>query len=143
MKLTAKKIAKLVRRCVKGKHPDGHGLYLQIQNRNNASWFFRYERDGTEHFPGIGPIHTVGLKEARERAQALRLQLLDGVDPIAAKGRQSSARIRRRQGHQLQRCGARLSRAARRQMAQRPARRPMDEFADRICRSDHRQLASR
>jgi integrase len=85
MKLTAKKIAKLVRRGVKGKYPDGHGLYLQIQNRDNVSWFFRYERDGKEHFPGLGPIHTVGLAEARERAKALRLQLLDGVDPIQAK----------------------------------------------------------
>jgi integrase len=85
MTLTTKTISKLVRRGVKGKHPDGHGLYLQIQNRNNASWFFRYERDGMEHFPGLGPIHTVGLAEARERAKALRLQLLNGVDPIAAK----------------------------------------------------------
>jgi integrase len=85
MKLTAKKIAKLVRRGVKGKYPDGHGLYLQIQNRDNVSWFFRYERDGKEQFPGLGPIHTVGLAEARERAKALRLQLLDGIDPIAAK----------------------------------------------------------
>jgi integrase len=84
-KLTAKKVAKLVRRGVRGKHHDGHGLYLQIQNRDNASWFLRYERDGKEHFPGLGPAHIVGLKLARERAQALRLQLLNGVDPIAAK----------------------------------------------------------
>jgi integrase len=84
-KLTAKKVAKLVRRGVKGKHHDGHGLYLQIQHRDNASWFLRYERDGKEHFPGLGPVHIVSLKLARERAQALRLQLLNGVDPIAAK----------------------------------------------------------
>jgi len=84
-KLTAKKIAKLIRRGEPGKFPDGHGLYLQIQNRDNASWFFRYSRDGKEHFPGLGPVHVVGLKLARERAQALRLQLLNGVDPIAAK----------------------------------------------------------
>jgi integrase len=84
-KLTAKKVDKLVRRGVKGKHHDGHGLYLQIQHRDNAAWFFRYERDGKEHFPGLGPVHVVGLKLARERAQALRLQLLNGVDPIAAK----------------------------------------------------------
>jgi integrase len=85
VKLTAKKVAKLIRRGKRGKYPDGHNLYLQIQNRNNASWVFRYERDGKERFPGLGPFHTVGLKEARERAKALRLQLLDGVDPIAAK----------------------------------------------------------
>lgn len=85
MKLTAKQIAKLIRSGKKGKYPDGHNLYLQIQNRNNASWVFRYERDGKERFPGLGPFHTVGLQQARERAKALRLQLLDGIDPIAAK----------------------------------------------------------
>jgi integrase len=85
VRLTSKGVAKLVRRGVKGKYPDGHGLYLQVQNPNNASWFFRYERDGKERFPGLGPYHTVGLAEARDRAKALRLQLLDGIDPIAAK----------------------------------------------------------
>ena len=85
MKLTTKRVAKLVRRGQKGKHHDGHNLYLQIQNRNNASWIFRYERDGREHFSGLGPYHTVGLAKARDRAKALRLQLLDGIDPIAAK----------------------------------------------------------
>jgi integrase len=85
MKLTTKRVAKLVRRGQKGKHHDGHNLYLQIQNCNNASWIFRYERDGRERFSGLGPYHTVGLAEARVRARALRLQLLDGVDPIAAK----------------------------------------------------------
>jgi integrase len=31
---------------------------------------------------GLGPLHLVGLKEARERAKAARLQLLNGVDPV-------------------------------------------------------------
>jgi len=92
-KLTAKKVAKLVRRGVKSKHHDGHGLYLQIQHRDNASWFLRYERDGKEHFPGLGPVHIVSLKLARERAQALRLQLLNAVDPIAAKKAAKAQRI--------------------------------------------------
>jgi hypothetical protein len=83
--LTAKKIAKLIRRGVKGKHHDGHGLYLQIQHRNNTNWFYRYERDGKEHFAGLGPVHIVGLALARERAQALRLQLLNGIDPLEAR----------------------------------------------------------
>jgi integrase len=83
--LTAKKIAKLIRRGVKCKVHDGHGLYLQIQHRDNVNWFYRYARAGKEHFVGLGPAHVVGLRLARERAQALRLQLLNGVDPIAAK----------------------------------------------------------
>ena len=38
-----------------------------------------------ERWLGLGPVHTVGLKQARERAKAARLQLLDGIDPIDTK----------------------------------------------------------
>jgi integrase len=31
---------------------------------------------------GLGPLHTVTLAEARQRAKAARLQLLDGIDPV-------------------------------------------------------------
>jgi hypothetical protein len=34
---------------------------------------------------GLGPLHTVTLHEARERAKAARLQLFDDIDPLAAK----------------------------------------------------------
>ena len=80
MRLTAKRIARLRKRI--GRHPDGHGLYLQIASAGAASWLFRYEVAGRERMLGLGPLHTVSLKEARERAKAARLQLLDGVDPI-------------------------------------------------------------
>ena len=33
----------------------------------------------------MGPVHTVSLKEARERAATLRLKALDGVDIVAEK----------------------------------------------------------
>ena len=33
----------------------------------------------------FGPLHTVSLREARERARRSRLMLLDGIDPIEAK----------------------------------------------------------
>jgi integrase len=93
LKLTAKGVAKLVRNGARGKYPDGHGLYLQIQHRENASWYFRYQRDGKEHFAGLGPVHTVGLADARERAKALRRQLLDGVNPIEARREAKAKRV--------------------------------------------------
>src|SRR6516165_9031276 len=83
MRLTAKRIARLRKRI--GRHPDGHGLYLQIASAGAASWLFRYEVAGRERMLGLGPLHTVSLKEARERAKAARLQLLDGVDPLEAR----------------------------------------------------------
>lgn len=90
MRLTAKRIARLRKRI--GRYPDGHGLYLQIASAGAASWLFRYEVAGRERMLGLGPLHTVSLKEARERARAARLQLLDGVDPIEARKVTKAAR---------------------------------------------------
>ena len=83
MQLTAKLVATLVKRP--GRYHDGHGLILVVVNPNNASWQLRYQRNGRERWLGLGPLHTVTLKDARERARAARLQLLDGIDPIDAR----------------------------------------------------------
>jgi integrase len=76
-----------------GKHPDGGGLYFIIHKGGSRSWAFRYGRQGAIWI-GLGPAHSVSLAEVRERAKALRLQLLDGVDPLAAKrGEKQAARV--------------------------------------------------
>ena len=80
MQLTAKRVATLVKRP--GRYHDGHGLILVVVNATNASWQLRYQRNRRERWLGLGPLHTVTLKDARERARAARLQLLDGIDPI-------------------------------------------------------------
>jgi integrase len=82
--LTAKRVARLLKKKP-GRHHDGHGLHLQITSPTNASWLLRYQRHGREHWLGLGPLHTVSLADARVRAKAARLQLLDGVDPLQAK----------------------------------------------------------
>src|SRR5439155_14155356 len=46
------------------------------------SWIFRYMRDGRAHEMGLGSVHTIGLKAARERAADRRRELLDGIDPL-------------------------------------------------------------
>jgi integrase len=83
MRLTAKRILKARKRI--GRYADGAGLYLQVASPSAASWILRFERDGRERWLGLGPLHTVGLSEARTRAKAARLQLLDGVDPVDAR----------------------------------------------------------
>jgi integrase len=74
-----------------GRYLDQHGLYLQVVNANNRSWIFRYERDGRERQMGLGPVHTVSLKLAREKAQAARLLLLDDIDPLAEREAKKAA----------------------------------------------------
>jgi integrase len=83
MQLTTKRVAMFAKRP--GRYHDGHGLILVVVNANNASWQLRYQRNGRERWFGLGPLHAVTLKDARERARTARLQLLDGIDPIDAR----------------------------------------------------------
>lgn len=83
MALTTKRIAKAL--TEPGRHGDGHGLYLQVADGGTGSWLLRYQIAGRKRWLGLGPLHTVGLAEARVRARAARLQILDGIDPVAAK----------------------------------------------------------
>jgi integrase len=81
-KLTALEVKQANRR---GYYNDGGGLYLLVGKTGGKSWVFRF-RDGArlrEH--GLGPLHTVGLAEAREKARACRHMRLDGIDPIGAR----------------------------------------------------------
>jgi integrase len=78
-----------------GKYHDGGGLYFIIHPgpSTSRSWAFRYGPAG-KNWTGIGPFHTVGLTEARDRAKDLRLKLLDNVDPLSAKrGERQMARL--------------------------------------------------
>ena len=81
-RLTAKRIERLKK---PGRYHDGYGLVLQITKAGSRSWLLRYQRHGRERMLGLGPLHIVSLKQARERAKAARLQLLDGEDPIEAR----------------------------------------------------------
>jgi integrase len=89
MTLSARRVSSLKQ---PGRYGDGNGLYLQITKSGVKSWLLRYERTGHERWMGLGPLHTVSLKEARERARKARLQLFDGVDPIDAKNSERTAR---------------------------------------------------
>jgi integrase len=64
---------------------DGGGLYLAVSKAGVKSWIFRYKAAGGERAHGLGPIHTVSLKQARDKALVCRQQRLDGIDPIDAK----------------------------------------------------------
>jgi integrase len=68
-----------VERCRRGKLHDGGGLYFLGEQR---AWAFRYGAQG-RNWHGLGPLHTVGLAEAREKARQCRTLLLDGASPLA------------------------------------------------------------
>lgn len=68
-----------------GMYADGGGLYLQVTGSGAKSWIFRYAMAGREREMGLGPLHTVSLAEARERALEARKLKSSGVDPIEAR----------------------------------------------------------
>lgn len=88
MSLSAVQVVKITK---PGRYGDGQGLYLQVTQSGVKSWLLRYERAGRERWMGLGPLHTIGLKDAREKARKARQQLLDGVDPLDARRAQKAA----------------------------------------------------
>jgi integrase len=69
-RLTASEVVRLSK--VPGRHPDGGGLYLHVSPAGVPSWVFRYMIEGRERNMGLGPLHAVTLKGARERAARCR-----------------------------------------------------------------------
>jgi integrase len=85
VKLTVKRVAKLLRRGTPGRYFDAQGLYLVVESKKNASWSRRYELHHKPHEIGLGSAFTFSLHEARERNRAISQQLTDKIDPLAAK----------------------------------------------------------
>jgi integrase len=67
----------------KGRHADGAGLFLVIGTSARA-WAFRYTSPitGKVRDKGLGAAAEVSLERARQRAEACRQMLLNGVDPL-------------------------------------------------------------
>lgn len=83
-KLTALQVKSLTR---PGRFADGGGLYLQVSPTGTRSWLFRFTRDGKAREMGLGPVGTVSLAEAREKALECRRALHEGLDPIEQRNR--------------------------------------------------------
>jgi integrase len=87
---------------------DGGNLLLQVTRGKGGhvrrSWVFKYEiggskkekRKGQRHEIGLGALHTVSLAEARDKARALRQQLIDGLDPLIERRKRKQALIAER-----------------------------------------------
>jgi integrase len=83
-RLSAAEVKKLAK--IPGRHSDGGGLVLQVDPRSGvASWIFRFMLAGRARTAGLGPIDTVSLREARDKALRMRKQLVDGKDPLDEK----------------------------------------------------------
>jgi integrase len=63
------------------------GLKLQISNSMARSWILRATIAGKVCDVGLGSYPTIPLKIAREMAKSTRIQIQQGIDPIAEKQR--------------------------------------------------------
>jgi len=72
-------------------YADGGSLYLRVAEGGSKQWIFRYVTNGRLRDMGLGPVHTLTLAEARERATEARKLRLDGIDPIAHKRERKAA----------------------------------------------------
>lgn len=64
---------------------DGGGLQLWVQPTGTKLWNLAYRFAGKQRKLAIGPYPAIGLKDARERRDAAKRLLLDGVDPSQNK----------------------------------------------------------
>ncbi|MBI5018171.1 MAG: integrase arm-type DNA-binding domain-containing protein [Deltaproteobacteria bacterium] len=64
---------------------DGGGMYLAVSPSGGKWWRFKYRVDGKEKLLALGTYPDVGLARAREKRDAARKLLADGIDPGAAR----------------------------------------------------------
>lgn len=82
--ITPRKLAAL--RKKPGMHRIDRGLYLRVRP-TGAWWAFRYMRNGRPVELGLGSLETVDHAKANEKAMRMRLELLEGKDPKAERGK--------------------------------------------------------
>lgn len=76
----------------KGEFPVGgvHGLYLNVKETGSRAWILRYNLNGQRRRMGLGPMPSITLAMARDKAREAREKIEQGIDPI---GNRVSARV--------------------------------------------------
>jgi integrase len=70
----------------------GGGLYLEVSPTGGKWWRLKYRFDGKEKRLSLGVYPGVSLKDARDRRDASRKLLADGIDPSENRKAMKSAR---------------------------------------------------
>lgn len=68
-----------------GRHADGQGLYLQVDESGAKRWLLRIVVQGRRRDIGLGGLSTVPLAAAREEAARMRQIARGGGDPLAQR----------------------------------------------------------
>lgn len=74
-----------------GTYEDGDGLRLVVKHTGRKSWLLRFQLAGRRREMGLGSYPEISLKSARLEASTKRRQLIDGIDPLAARDQEREA----------------------------------------------------
>ena len=88
-KLTVRTVAS---KKAQGYYADGGNLYLRISAGLTKTWAFIYAKNGKRTEMGLGSIENVTLEEARIKADDLRKQLANDIDPLEERTKQANER---------------------------------------------------
>ncbi|HTP65790.1 MAG TPA: integrase arm-type DNA-binding domain-containing protein [Geobacteraceae bacterium] len=72
---------------------DGGGLFLLVSPSGGKLWRFKYRFNGREKLISFGTYPETSLAEAREKREAARKQLANGMDPGEVKKAQKAAKV--------------------------------------------------
>ena len=79
-RLSARTVAALTK---PGRHADGGGLYLRVDDNGAKRWVFMWERSAggkrVQREAGLGSVLSTPLARAREKAAECRALLADGI----------------------------------------------------------------
>jgi integrase len=70
---------------------DGGGLHLLVTPTGGRLWRWKYRFDGTEKLMALGRYPEIALADARERRDAARKRLANGIDPMAERKAEKTA----------------------------------------------------
>lgn len=72
---------------------DERGLYLLVTPSGGRLWRFKFRHAGVEKLLALGVYPDVSLKRAREKREAARTQVADGIDPSAQRQAERAAAV--------------------------------------------------
>jgi integrase len=79
-----------VKHAKPGKHEDGRGLRLVVSSSGAGNWLLRIQHQGRRREIGLGSASTLGLADARAKAESMRTAIRAGLDPVAERRRAKS-----------------------------------------------------
>lgn len=82
---------KQVKTLPPGKHCDGGGLYLIVDQTGARRWQANFTAGGRRREMGLGGVQGLSLADAREKMREIKSQIASGIDPIADKEAKKAA----------------------------------------------------